>query len=551
MIDELYVKDIALIREARLNPAPGLTVITGETGAGKTALLSALKLVAGERADASMVREGASALQVQARVFPKDAGGTAEDDLSGDGVVVQRSVSSDGRSRVHVDGAIAQVGTLQRLVGSDIDLCGQHEHQRLLRPASHQDMLDAWAGADVRKLAAAYHEALDEATQAKEELDRIHDAQRLSSEQVDQARFVLRRIDEVAPLEGEYEELCAAVPKAENAETLMRGARGTCDALSGSDGALDALGSAVSLFEAASRVDGVLVDSVQALREATYLVEDVARDMSRYQDSFEFDAESIEAMQERIAMMQGLMRSWGPTMADVLGAREEAARTVEAVDGFEEQLAAATKRFDAAHARLREAGCALHEARAQAAPRFSREVTDQMARLELRDAGLECWVDMRDVAEWGPAGPSNVEFAFIPGKRLTARPLAKIASGGEMSRVMLAIKVVLGATDDVGTLVFDEVDAGVGGLAAHALADVVVDLARTHQVIVVTHLAQLAVPAQTHYIVQKEGGEDPQTTLRKIEGEDRVVEVARMLSGDATEVSLQHARQMLEDAGTL
>lgn len=554
MIDELSVENLALIREAHLQPAAGLTVITGETGAGKTALLSALKLLAGERADASMVREGAQRLQVQARLFgrPGREGASADSSMAqgaeDDGIVAVRTVSRDGRSRVHLDGVIAPVSRLAEAVGSTIDLCGQHEHQRLLKPANHLSMLDDWMGPQLEGPCSDYAEALAEYRSCQGEVQRIESASKLSQEQVEQARYVLRRIGEVAPREGEYEELCQTLPKVENAESLLYSVDGAAEGLSGDGGALDSLGRAAQLLEAASSIDDKLAPLAESLREASYIVEDVARDVSRYRDDIDFDAADLADMQERMAALQGLMRTWGPTIAEVIEAQREAERTVQAVDGFAGQMAQAQQRLEAAQARLREAGMALHEARAQAAPAFAAQVTMQMSRLELQDASLECTVELQEFEQWGKSGPDKVEFLFRPGSRLSARPLAKIASGGEVSRVMLAVKVVLGSSDAVDTLVFDEVDVGVGGSAARALAEVLQDLARTHQVIVVTHLAQVAAPAQVHYIASKSGGEEPETTFREVEGEDRVAEVARMLSGDATEQSLAHARQMLRDA---
>lgn len=545
MIDELYVKDIALIREARLYPSAGLTAITGETGAGKTALLSALKLLAGERGDASMVREGASGLAVQARLFPRDAQGAGADES---GVVVERTVSADGRSRVHLDGAIAPVGKLAQDVGTTIDLCGQHEHQHLLKSVNHLGMLDAWIGQAVQQPLQEYRDALRAMEDAQTEVDRIEDVQRMGEGQVDQARYVLDHIDGAHVVPGEYEELCATVQKAENAEALVMGAEGVCSALSGDGGVLDALGSAMGYLDAVCTVDAGLAPVAQSLQEAGYIVEDVARDVRRYRDSLDFDLGALSDMQERMAQLQGLLRTWGPTMDQVLAARDEAASTVAAVENSEGQMAAAREHLAQAREALQKAGDALHALRAQAAPQFAHEVTAQMARLDLQDASLECSVEKRDLDQWGRSGPSKVEFMFKSGRAISARPLAKIASGGEISRVMLAIKVVLGGSDQVQTLVFDEVDAGVGGAAARSLAEVIVDLASTHQVIVVTHLAQIAAPAQVHYVVSKTAGEDPRTVLEAVSGEERVAEIARMLSGDDSPESLAHARQLLKSA---
>ncbi len=583
MIDEIQVENLALIRSASLVPARGLTVLTGETGAGKTALLSALKLLMGERADKSAVREGADALTVSGRFFglrghggfPEDASegvsegapesasdagasgfGTedvrAGDDLdaAADELVAIRRVTADGRSRVTLDGRMASVGELTRAIAPVIDLCGQHEHQRLMKPAEHLRMLDAWAGADVAAALGAYQEAFAQAKDAAAEFDRVRAAGEASTARLDEARFTLRQIDAVDPQEGEYDELSAELARSEHAETLATAADAAHAALSGDGGALDALGSAISALEGAARFDESLGAHADSLREAGYILEDVAREARDYRDGVEFDPELLAEKQERMAAMQGLMRAYGPRMEDVLARRAEAAELVSLVDDAAEREAAAQRAVDEAEARLAEAARTLAAARGQAAPRFSEAVTAQMARLEMGGAQLACSLEDLPREAWTRAGSQSVEFLFRPGVGMQARPLARIASGGEISRVMLAVKVVLGQVDDVDTLVFDEVDAGVGGSTANALADVLADLAETHQVIVVTHLAQVAVRGRAHYVVRKTEGADgmPETDLRKLADDERPAEIARMLSGDATETSLAHAREMLAAA---
>ena len=555
MIDEIHAQNVALIREAHLVPARGLTVLTGETGAGKTALLSALKLLCGERADAAYVREDAGSLLVEGRLF-------CDGDL--DGVVVSRKVGSDGRSRVSINGAMASVGELAARVGSTVDLCGQHEHQRLLKQQTHVGMLDAWASETVEPALSAYREAFAAARAAAEELARIEEAGQASSAKLDEARFVLKRIDEVDPMEGEYEELVGVLARAEHAEALARAADTAHAALAGEAGAIDAVNVAASALDSMSGVDEQFGAQAESLREAAYVLEDVAREALRYRDSIEYDPETLAENQDRMGALQGIMRSYGPRIEDVIARRSEAADLVSLVDDSAERIRVARKERDRAEEALASAAEALDAARREAAPRFAEAVSRQMARLEMGGASIECSIEPLARDQWTKAGPSRFEFLFRPAEGLSARPLARIASGGEVSRVMLAIKVVLGETDEVETLVFDEVDAGVGGATAVALASVLSDLARTHQVIVVTHLPQVAVVGETHYLVAKreepasagKGGEAksteaafaPETVLALLEGEERIAEVARMLSGDASEASLAHAAEMLARA---
>lgn len=540
MIDELCVRNVALIREASLVPSSGLTVLTGETGTGKTALLSAIKLLVGERADASAVREGADALEVEARVYLR--GGDP------DGNVVRRRVEAAGRGRVQIDGHMASVRELAETIGSSIDLCGQHEHQRLLDPAAHVALLDAWASERIAPAREAYVTALAEARAAAKELERITEMTRAADERLDEASFVLRRIDEVGPSQEEYDELEAALPRAEHAETILRSVAGAYEGVTDDGGAADALSDAISWLRDASSFDSVLDDYAERLESSLIDIEDVAADLRRYRDSVELDPEELDRMQTRMAAFRGLMRTYGPSMDDVLARRASAAELVEAARDGGERERKARKALEVAEARLATAADALDAARSEAAPLLAHAVSEVMAQLEMGTASLSVQIERLARKQWTTAGPSRVELLYRPAAGLTARPLRRIASGGEVSRVMLACKVVLGEADGTETLVFDEVDAGVGGATAVALAQVLARLAKTHQVIVVTHLAQVAVMGQTHYLVQKSAGDVPETSLVPIEGEGRVTEIARMLSGDTSETSLAHAREMLAQA---
>lgn len=544
MIDEIHVENVALIHEADLVPGTGLTVLTGETGAGKTALLSALKLLMGERADSSAVREGSEGALVEGRLF---AGAHDEQ-----GFVAQRRVGPDGRSRARVDGAMASVRELSERVSPLIDLCGQHEHQRLLDASSHVDMVDTWAGAGVAATLEAYRTALAAAQEAARELARVEEASRTQGSRLEEARFAYERICDVDPKPGEYEELEERLPRFEHAEALAGCAHEAAEALFGEGGSLDALNAAISELSRMGRVDAKLAEFADELTGAAITLEDAAAELRRYRDSVDFDPVELAQAQERFSAFKGLLRQWGPRMEDVFARRDEAAELLSLVDDADARVRRAREARDAAEDALARAARDLTKRRNTAAPRFCREVGKQMARLEMGRAEL-VW-DSRELPRerWTAQGPCACELLYRSGAGLTPRPLRRIASGGELSRVMLAAKVVLGESDAVDTLVFDEVDAGVGGATARSLAQVLADLARTHQVIVVTHLAQVAVQGSVHYVVRRsDEGDMPETRLVRVEGSDRVTEVARLLSGDASDESLAHARQLLSEAGHL
>ena len=543
MIDELVLRNVALIREASMTPSRGFTVLTGESGSGKSAFLSGLKLLVGSRASADMVRDGASSLEVEGRFYPLQRDDPEEE------LIAARTIGADGRSRVRLNGSMASVRDLADAVGSGIDLCGQHENQHLLKATMQRRMLDAWVGEDLAPVRAAYQSAFRAAADAQAHYKELLEAGRLDEARLDEARFILGRIDAVSPAVGEYEELIAEARRLEHIEEIARGAGGAREALSGEAGVLDALNQALALLNGAVAAEPRLANEIKALGEANYLVEDVVRSLdSLIPDLDAYDPAQLEETQTRIASLQALMRAYGPEMEDVIARRESCAKAIALVDNRDEALAQAAQESEQAEAALAEAADALSALRAQYAPRFADEVNALLARLEMGQSSLACDIRRLDRAHWTLEGPDEVAFTFKPVPDALPRELARIASGGELSRVTLAIKVALGATDEVDTLVFDEVDAGVGGKAALAVGALLRDLAQTHQVIVVTHLPQIAVLADRHYVAERAEDNASETCLHEVEGDDRVDEVARMLSGTVDAASQAHAREMLQEA---
>ncbi len=539
MIDEVHIRDVALIHEATFTPSPAFTVVTGETGTGKTALLNALKILVGERAGASFVREGCEELQVEGRFLGERCGE--------DGVVAARRIGAQGRSRVSIDGSLASVKELAGGLGQTVDLCGQHEHQRLLSSAYQRALLDEWGKDEISAPLRAYRACLSEANDASAELVRLQDLESADAVELDRARFALEQIGKADPQEGEYEELVERMPRLENAEMLVHEAMSAQRSLTGSGGAVESLESALGSLERIAAVDSSIESVLELVREAFFSLEDVGRDLATYKDNVDFPQEELEAAQDRIAELQGLMRGFGPRMEDVLAHRAEAEAKIREYDGRDELISRAAERRDAAEVALADAACALAKARGKVVPLFIDAVQAQMARLEMKGARLEASISDLPRGQWDTWGSQSFEFLFAAGEGLSAQRLGKIASGGEMSRVMLALKVALGECDQVDTLVFDEIDAGVGGGTARALGAVLRDLAKTHQVIVVTHLPQVAVCGDTHYLVTKSDDALPQTCLTLVSGESRTAEIARMLAGEVNETSLAHAAELLSE----
>lgn len=552
MLDEMHIANVALIRDTSFQPSSGMTVITGETGSGKTALLNALKLLVGERAQASMIREGADELCVEGRFFLDGADLDGSDDepledaaSSEDGVVVCRRVGANGRSRVSIDGSLGGVKDLAQGVGASIDLCGQHEHQQLLNATYQRKLFDRWGIETIAPVLAHYQKAFAACGVAQAEVERLQAMSEADTVAVDRARFVVEQIDAVSPVPGEHETLLQELPFYENAELLIGEARSAYRALTGEGGVVEQLEGVAASLDRIHEVDPSLEAQQKALREALIALDDLGHELARYQSSIDFSEAELEVRQTRLSALQGIMRGYGPTMEEVFATYEQAKQLISSFDSCDELLEQARKARAEAEAALVAAADALAAERAQVAPRFEEAVTAQMARLEMGTAALEVSLVDLPREQWNRTGSQALDFLFIPGASLSPQKLSAIASGGEISRVMLALKVVLGACDDVDTLVFDEIDAGVGGKTALALAAVLKDLATTHQVIVVTHLPQVAVLGDVHYLVEKH--EDPELTteITRLSDDARVEEIARMLAGNVDATSIAHARELL------
>lgn len=538
MLEELHVRDLALIEESWIEFTCGLTVLTGETGAGKTALLGALKLLLGERADSTSVRSGAAETLVEGR-FTADGGE----------IIVKRRVSADGRSRCGLDGEMATVGALASTVGPLVDLHGQHEHQALLSPATHVGYLDRWAGEASTRALDAYRSARDEFRQqakAWEELEaRIAEA----GERADYLRFLADEIDAVAPEPGEDEHLEGRLPALQHAERLSEAAAAAADALRGEQGALDRIAEASAALTRVGGIDPQLDEISARLSELTALADDAGTAAREYRDSVEHDPSVLETTLSRLAVLTGLKRKYGPTLAEVIGARDAARSALDEAERSDVSRQQAAQALETARTRFEDAGRELSRVRRAVAPGFVAALGEASEELAMAGSRFEVDFSALPFEGWTADGPERVEFLYAPAPNHPARPLARIASGGEISRVMLALKGVLGSADGVETLVFDEVDAGIGGSTAHAVGRRLRELSRTHQVIVVTHLAQVAAYADHHLVVTKQVGADSAATaVAPVAGDARVAEIARMLSGNDSEASRAHARELLGGA---
>jgi DNA repair protein RecN (Recombination protein N) len=579
MLEEVRITGLGVIDEAVLELSGGFNVVTGETGAGKTMVVSGLGLLFGGRADPSRVRPGSDRATVEGRLRVEpgsevarqvsDAGGDLDDDDSM--LLLSRSVSAEGRSRATAGGRGVPVSLLTYLADDLVAVHGQADQQQLLRPGRQRQALDQFGGPALSRLLAGYQRSYQQHAELRAELDELTSLARDRAREADDLRRGLAEVERAEPAEGEDIELLAEEERLANADALHSAATSAHEALlgdpaSGSYEAADAatlLASARQALESAAHHDQALAALAARVSEAAYLVSDVAAELASYAQSIEADPVRLSVVQERRAELARLIRAYGALapardlpdggaqggdLAAVLSWAKSAALRLVELDSTDERIAVLGEQEAALAATVAELAAQLTASRREVAGRFAAEVTAELAALAMPHAHLD--VAVAPARELGPHGGDEVEIRLAAHPGATALPLNKGASGGELSRVMLAIEVVFAGADPVPTFVFDEVDAGVGGKAAVEIGRRLARLARRAQVIVVTHLPQVAAFADTHLVVEKaDDGSVTRSGITRLDDEGRVRELSRMLAGlEDSEFGRAHAGELLAAA---
>ena len=558
MIEELVIRDLGVIAEATLPLGPGFTAVTGETGAGKTMVVTALGLLLGDRADAGTVRQGQAQSFVEGRWLVAPDGAVAErvrdagGDLDGPELILSRSVSAEGRSRAVVGGRSAPASVLGDLGGDLVVVHGQSDQVRLRSAVAQRGALDRYAGADLAEALTQYQHAFRRWQANQAELDRLVAEQELRATEADELRAAIAEIETIAPQPGEDAELGARAERLGNLEELRLAAAGARELLSAEEttpempDVVALLESARRLLERASEHDQALPPITDALANAGFLVADIAAQLSSYLAGLDTDgARELELVQERRAELISLARKYAGGLDEAIELLDTGSARLLELDNDSDRIDTLRADADADQALVERLAARLTDIRTAAAISLGAAVTGELGALAMPDASLVALVDSRD--EFTVTGRDLVTILLQPHAGAEPRSLARGASGGELSRVMLAIEVVINATDPVPTFVFDEVDAGVGGAAAIEIGRRLARLAETAQVIVVTHLAQVAAFADNHLSVVKDSdGAVTASSVRQLQGDERAAEMARLLSGLPDSASgLEHARELI------
>lgn len=567
MLLAVNIRDLALIDEVQLEFGPGLNVLTGETGAGKSIIIDALGLVLGARASAELVRTGAEVAVVEALfdVGDRPAVTRALTELGvdpGESLLVCREVQRSGRSLARVNGRLVSAGMLRELAALLVDVHGQHEHQSLLSGRAQLEALDACGGSELAQARDEFTTALGEHRRLRAALDEVAGDARQRARRLDLLRYELDELQRAALRPDEDIELARQQRLLANAERLSAAAARAYDLLYGGSSerpAGELLGAAAGELAAAARLDPVLDELVKALEELGFQLEAVVDRLRRYRNGLDYEPAAVEAVESRLDLLSRLRRKYGDTVAEMLAYAQQAAAEIQRLEGAEALAERLEGELAVAGAKLTAAAAELSRRRRLAATELDRRLERELRELGMPDARFVIELG-RDEDPQGlevegvrvsvrATGIDRVQFLIAPNPGEPPRGLARIASGGELARVMLGLRSVLAQLDDIPTLIFDEIDAGIGGLTARKVAEKLARVARSRQVLCVTHLAHIAAFAHRHLVVVKEAPAGRAiTSVRPLADGERPREIARMLGVEYSGTGARHASELLAEA---
>ncbi len=560
MLEELTVRDFALIDRLTVGFTGGLNLLTGETGAGKSLLVGAISFLLGAKADTGVIRAGAEESLVTG-VLDVSGNAAAQAWLRGRGlepedgrVLIRRGIKSNGRGSAYIQNQGALRSDIAELTSMLVDMHGQHEHQTLLAPESHRRLLDRYARIEAE--VEAFRARFDELSAERRAYESALASEKERSRETEFLRFAVDEISKAKLKPGEEEELTAEERLLSQHEKLYAAIDGAHAALAeAGEGALASLRKLRSGLEAGQAIDPELSDFARRSDDAFYELEDISDSLRRYLDSLRFSPERLEDVETRLSDIRKLKKKYGATVEEVLARLEEDQGRLSRLETWEEDKGEIERRIAAMEAEVFASALELSEKRRAAAAGLQSRIESIVRSLGMPSARFIVRVLRKDAEGGkpvvGPYGVDEVEFMIAPNPGEGAKSLSRIASGGELSRVALAAKTVLADADSVGTLIFDEVDAGIGGEVAVAVGEHLRELGRSKQVLCITHLASIAVRADNHLRVEKDvSGGRTTTRLRKMEGRERAEEIARMLAGDpGEESSVAHAMELLRKHG--
>jgi len=567
MLTELLIRNLAIIDEVQVPFQPGFNVLTGETGAGKSIIIHAINFLVGGKGDIDLIRTGAETLLVEAvfdltncpqvKTVLEEVGIETEDGT----LILSRELSRAGKSRCRINGRAATIAMLKQIGKSLIDIHGQHEHQSLLDPTNHLRFLDAFGGEELTALKERYYSLYRQLMQVERELTELQQSERERMQRLDLLRYQAEEIDRANLREGEEEDLLQERQLLVNAERISERVSYAVRCLTGERGVLDSLGEAMQSLKEIASLDPNLQSWHDALSQAFDTIQEVGFELERYASRIEFDPERLEEVESRLDLLKRLKRKYGDSISAILQYRQQIEQELQRLETSEERLETLQREREQLRKELAETAKALSEVRQEIARQLERTVQNHLKALMMERARFKVAIDRlpdpnglqlpEGTFAFNRDGIDQVEFLISTNPGEPLKPLAKIASGGEISRTMLALKASLQRTHEIPILVFDEIDVGIGGKTAEAVGEKLREVSRYAQVLCVTHLPQIAALADWHLQVEKiTEGKRTRVIVTPLEYDERVKELARMLSGkQITQASLQHAQELLQRIG--
>lgn len=556
MLLQLEIENIAIIDRLNIALEPGFNVLTGETGAGKSILIDSINALLGSRVSRELIRSGAEKATVQG-LFSKppaldpilaEYGIDADDDT----LLISRTITESGKNICRVNGTLVTVAMLREIGQRLIDVHGQHDNQSLLRVETHLQLLDLFAGDGMSAIKSAYQQELENLRACQAKLKALAGEGKERERLMDSLRFQINEITQAALHEGEDEELERQSRILAHAEEIISAFNAAYQAIRGQDdddaGALDRVQSALEAIRKVEEIDEAYASISAALEDISERLSDLSRDIRHTRDGTEYDPGLHKAVEERISLIQGLKRKYGETIPEILAYAQNAAKRLDELEHNEELIESIKVKIKELEASLTEKCREMNRLRIEAGKRLAKGIMKELAELEMPKTRFEVAVNSVPELGFTADGTDQVEFLFSPNPGEPLKPLSKIASGGEMSRVMLAVKAMLADMDSIPTLIFDEIDTGVSGKAAASVGEKLRKLSRNHQVLCITHHAQIASLAHYHLLITKKiRGERTVTMVHRLEGQDRENEITRLLSGEhVTDAAKSLARELLK-----
>ena len=537
MITNLHIKNIGIIDDLEINLNKGLNVLTGETGAGKSLIIGSLDIISGGRFSKEMIRKGEDHSFVEICLYmPEDA-----NSIDGN-IIVSREIFSTGRNMCKINGRLVTVSELKEVMKNYIEIHGQNDNQKILDSRTHVEYLDAFSGEEIKLLKQQYQAAYSKYKEIKKELKQNYGDEKEKQRKLDLLKYQLDEIEEANLKIGEEEKLDEKRKKIQNSEKIVENLNAVNDALG--ENTIDAISYAVRAFEKIESIDKKYQNCNNSLKSIYYELQELSRDVCNYKDEVDFDEEERNSIEERLDLIYSLKRKYGNNIEEILNYKSEIAEEINRIENLEEYNQKLKQNLEKVKEQMNSIGKLIHSLRMQNSKKLNEKINKTLEDLEMPNAKINIHVDYF-AEEFFENGKDEVEIYITTNKGEDEKQLIKIASGGEMSRIMLAIKKALSEADQMPVLVFDEIDTGISGKAANAVADKLSDISENHQVLCISHLAAIAANADYNYFISKKVvGERTNTSIKQLNEQETLEEIARISSGDINEISMQYAMKL-------